>query len=98
MAGETSSACQTPRIVFALHNYLREKIGDTYVSQVVDREVGENHELNPGAWRRDPELRQVKMPNSRNPTIFAKELRNYIATYVNSSVGSVYWQWERAMA
>ena len=80
----------------ALHNFLREKIGDSYISQVVDREVGESHELVPGAWRKDPKLRQVKMPNSRNPTVFAKQLRNYIATYVNSSIGSVAWQWERA--
>ena len=82
----------------ALHNYLREKIGHCYISQVVDRETGDNHKLKPGAWRKDPQLRQATMPSSRNPTIFAKELRNYICTYVNSNIGSVPWQTAHAFA
>ena len=82
----------------ALHNFLRVRIGDSYISQVVDREVGDAREVVQGEWRSDPPLRKVKVSGNRNSTGYAKEMRNYYCSYVNSCNGAVPWQWDRAFS
>ena len=79
----------------ALHNFLRTEAGSGYSGHLVDREDPETRALIPGTWRQDPLLQQAALPTANNATQRAKALREYLCTYVNSTVGSVPWQWEK---
>ena len=68
----------------ALHNYLRTEC-PSYSCNIVDRE-DDKKEIIPGAWHQDPILAQAALPVSRNPCVRAKEQRDYLCQYVNSTV------------
>ena len=74
-----------------LHNFLREKLGNSYVDSV-DKEIGENKELVQGSWRSGTQFEELGSNPPRNSTARAKELRDHVCSYVNSDVGSVPWQ------
>lgn len=78
----------------ALHNFLRMESGDSYLSTLIDRE-NDSRELIPGAWREDPRLAQAALPRSTNLSVRAKEQRDYLCQYVNSTCGAVPWQWDK---
>ena len=79
----------------ALHNFLREKVESMYIESVVDKEAGENHDVVPGSWRAGPGFNETLIQPPKNPTKRAKELRDYVCSYVNSDAGSVPWQWSK---
>ena len=75
----------------ALHNFLREK-SEAYVPPVfVDRE-DENHRVIAGTWRRGGDLDSVALSRARNATTTAKDQRDLLKAYFQSSEGSVDWQ------
>jgi hypothetical protein len=75
----------------ALHNFLREK-SEAYVPPVfVDRE-DENHRVIAGTWRRGGDLYSVALSRARNATTTAKDQRDLLKAYFQSSEGSVDWQ------
>lgn len=77
-----------------LHNMLRREAGNSYCGHLLDREDPTTHEFIPGAWRQDPTMEKAALPTGTNPTNRAKMLQQYLCTYVNSSIGSVPWQWD----
>ena len=74
-----------------LHNYLVDKNKSAYTS-ACDVEDIQNHLINSGAWRRDPQLLAMSPCLDRNPVRSAKEQRQDLTTYFSSDSGSVPWQ------
>ncbi len=52
----------------------------------------ENHNVVPGAWRKDRELPSVPVSNARNATTAAQKNRDNLKAYFLSPAGSVSWQ------
>ena len=79
-------------VIFAaccLHNYLVERNKPTYAS-AVDLENAD-HTISNGAWRNDARLCGLQSSLNHNPPRNAKEQREMLTTYFNST-GSVPWQ------
>ncbi len=75
-----------------VHNFLREKASDVYLPSAFADTEDENHNVVPGAWRKDRELSSVPVSNARNATTAAKKNRDSLKAYFLSPAGSVSWQ------
>ncbi|XP_030208666.1 protein ANTAGONIST OF LIKE HETEROCHROMATIN PROTEIN 1-like isoform X2 [Gadus morhua] len=76
----------------ALHNFLREKSSEAYVPPVFVDTEDENHRVIAGTWRRGGDLDSVALSRARNATTTAKDQRDLLKAYFQSSEGSVDWQ------
>ena len=78
-----------------LHNLLRVRYPTAQVN-AVDQENADIHEIIPGAWRENaanlPDMGHVFRGNTNRA---AKEMRQYLVSYVNSAAGSVPWQQDK---
>ena len=74
-----------------LHNLMRLRFPALQNAQL-DQE-DDDHNLEPGAWRQEANMHEVKMPGGPNrDTIAGKRQRELLKLYFNSPVGSVPWQ------
>lgn len=90
---ETSHICVA---IATLHNILREVCGASYMpAGLIDAEDN-NFSVLPGAWRmRDPTREPLLDHNptqARNASTCAKVMRDKLANYFLSDLGSVSWQ------
>ena len=89
---------QTPEVAatmveacVCLHNLMRMRYPALQQAQL-DQE-DEQHNLVPGAWRREEMLAAVQQVRGHNrDTTEAKQQREYLSKYFNSPAGSVPWQ------
>lgn len=86
--------CNVESIILScvcLHNIMRIRYpGDQ--NNLLDRE-DENHQLVPGAWRDEAQLKDIEEVLDRNyPSKIAKQQRLYLKHYYSSPAGSVPWQ------
>lgn len=77
-----------------LHNFLREEIGQGYMS-AAEVEDAVTNQVIVGTWRKDPQLEQAALNPGTNPTKKAKAQRALLTSYVMSDIGAVPWQWDR---
>jgi len=75
-----------------VHNFLRKKASDVYLPSAFADVEDDNHNIVPGAWRRDGELPSVAASSARNATTAAKNQRDNLKAYFLSPAGSVSWQ------
>lgn len=75
-----------------VHNFLRKKASDVYLPSTFADVEDANHNMVPGAWRRDGELPSVEASSARNATTVAKNQRDSLKAYFLSPAGSVSWQ------
>ena len=81
--------------VCILHNYLREEASPQYMpAEAVDHDIG-NGTIAPGRWREEGELPSLQPTLQRNPSQFAKYVRNIFTDYFVSRPGQVSWQYNR---
>ena len=71
-----------------LHNLLRNK---SKSNVIIEDQEDDDHQMIPGAWRKDPPLTDGVSGFARN-TIGAKMQGDYLCAYYNSEAGSVPWQ------
>ena len=79
-----------------LHNYLRKETRNYISDSSVDQELT-NGQVNAGTWRGDQSLLSLQQDQSRNPSQYAKHLRDQMAEYFVSSQGEVDWQYHHAL-
>ena len=74
----------------AMHNYLRTKL-PSYTNNLLDQEDEATHEIIPGAWRQQGNLRGLVPMRGNTSLAAAKRQRDAICNYING-VGAVAWQ------
>lgn len=75
-----------------LHNYLRRKQSNTYIDKTtIDIEDQESGNIIQGAWRVTAPTTLLQTSHSRNPTMYAKYVRDNYCHYFNNE-GQVAWQ------
>ena len=72
-----------------LHNYMREE--SVKRTDVSDADDSHAHDIIPGEWRNDPQLKQAALPSGTNTRLRAIAHMEYLVTYLNT-VGAVPWQ------
>ena len=73
-----------------LHNLMRLRY-PTLHQNLIDQE-DQNHQVVGGSWRNEVQLAGLQHVGGNRLTRAAKEQRDYLTAYVNSSAGSVPWQ------
>ena len=80
----------------SLHNFLSIRSGHVYLPQgSTDTEDPNTHVVSPGDWRQQQPAQGIAplaRQSGNRPTNAAKEIREYLCTYFNSTNGSVPWQ------
>lgn len=79
-----------------LHNFLRSKTEVYMPPGSIDREDPETHAVQPGDWHQGPEPRGMVPLTQQGSNAYAKtakELRDELCKYFNSTEGEVPWQW-----
>lgn len=77
----------------ALHNFLRTECCEEYMVGI-DQD-GPDHDIVPGQWRQDPVLQKASLPQTTNTTTQAKQHRDELCRYFNSTIGAVPFQWSK---
>ena len=79
--------------ICVLHNFLRAKSPNVYMPPgTLDEEVGDNH-FNPGSWRTEATLTELKRMSGRNATEYARNMRTRLTEYFVSPEGEQRWQY-----
>ena len=79
-----------------LHNFLRIHGRAQYICpSVADRELPEGDVL-PGAWREEVTLEPLRRDTQKNPSQYAKEIRNRLCDYFLTREGELPWQYDKA--
>lgn len=73
-----------------LHNLLRTR-NPTAQNEMMDTEDPITHDIEQGSWRQCGSLMDVDAPNLGNFSREAREVRDYLVTWVNGA-GAVPWQ------
>lgn len=74
-----------------LHNFLRSKNVESYLQGGLDIENVNTGEVINADWRSDRSLLALELPQGRNSTVVAKEVRLKFCSYFNNA-GAVPWQ------
>jgi len=74
-----------------LHNFLRRKKVESYFQGGLDIENVNTGEVISADWRSDSSLLALEVPQGRNSTVAAKEVRLKFCSYFNNA-GAVPWQ------
>ena len=78
-----------------LHNFLRKCSSGYLAGTSVDQELGDGSIVG-GDWRQDRlALVPINIDQNRNPSLFAKEIRNKLADYFVTPQGELHWQYDR---
>jgi hypothetical protein len=77
-----------------LHNLMRI-IYPTSQNTMMDQEEPKTHEVQPGNWRQGGNLEDIPGLPRNFATQNAKKKRLYLVDYVNSTAGSVSWQYDK---
>ena len=78
-----------------LHNYLRSKSQVYTPAESMDREDPVSHQVILGEWRQEvcsSGMQPLGKQGSNNYSASAKEIRDSLCTYYNSTAGAVPWQ------
>ena len=76
-----------------LHNYLRRKSTNYVTPTTVDNEMSDGT-IVPGTWRHEARpLNPLQIGRGRNPSRYAKEVRNKLKDYFVTPEGEVQWQY-----
>ena len=81
--------------ICVLHNYLREVATPQYIpAESLDQDLGDGT-FAPGRRREEEGLPSLQPTVQRNPSQYAKDVRNIFADYFLSRTGQVAWQYNR---
>lgn len=75
-----------------LHNFLRSRSPDLYIPPGSIDEQLPNNQFNPGTWRQEPTLTELKRMSGHNAAEYARTMRDRLSNYFLSPQGQMSWQ------
>ena len=76
-----------------LHNFLRNRAPQVYMPQGTLDEQLDDNDYNPGSWRNNATLTELKRMSGRNATQYATDMRTRLTNYFVTPQGQYHWQY-----